>query len=132
MKPRMVCLIALIVSAMLLFTGCGGGDTLFTPITGEDEIAAPAAVEEARGHALDYVISSSRLAGIPSDLDWQLDVKQFEGQYRYSSGGWIMVIWSGETPEANNRIVIINTAENIYWCGYLKSDGDIVDTSFLP
>lgn len=131
MNHRMVCLISLCLSAILLFTGCANTDQSFIPITGQ-ESRIPAAVELARGQVLEYVVSSSGLATALSGLKWQLDDEQFEGEYRFHSGDWLMVIWQADAGEENRRVVIINKAEHVHWCGYVRPDGGVVDTSYMP
>jgi hypothetical protein len=131
MNHRMVCLIALCLSAVLLFTGCAKNDQSLIPITGQ-ESGITAAVEEARGQVLEYVVSSSGLATALSGLEWQLDDRQYEGEYRFRSGNWIMVIWSADADQESQRVVIFNKAENVQWCGYVSPEGVVVDTSYMP
>lgn len=132
MNVKMICQMILFVSAALLFTSCGSADRSFIPVTGADTVTVPAVVELTRGNVLKYVNGSSRFAGAPSELEWQLDEEQFDGGYRYRSGDWLMVIWYGDAETQNQRIVLMNMAENIYWCGYVGQDGEVVDTSFEP
>ena len=127
MRTRMVCLFILCLSVTLLLAGCADSEQAVVPVTGA-ESAIPAAVVSAHESVLKYVSSSSQPGSIPSNLDWKPAEKQTEGQYRYGSDGWVMVIWPGE----NQRVVIINKTENIYWCGYMKPDGSVVDVSYLP
>jgi hypothetical protein len=127
----MGCLMALCLSAVLLFTGCGNTDQSFIPITGQ-ESGIPAEVELARGQVLEYAASSSRLATALSGLDWQLDDRQYAGEYRFHSGDWIMVIWRADADRENQRVVIFNKAERVQWGGYISPDGGVVDTSYMP
>jgi hypothetical protein len=132
MNIKIIYRVSLIVPAILLFTGCGGTDKSFIPVTGADEVTVPAMVELTRGNVLKYLSAFSRLATVPSNTEWQPTEKQFDGQYRYRSGDWLMVIWYGGAGAENQRIVLINAAENIYWCGYVGPEGKVVDTSFEP
>jgi hypothetical protein len=133
MKTRMFCLIVLFVPAVLLFSGCGGVDNKsFIPVTSVDEITVPAAVEQIRENVLKVVGASSRLATDPSVLEWQLADEEFNGEYRYTSGDWLMVIWPEQDGRENHRIVIMNKTDNAYWCGYVTPDSEVVDTSFMP
>jgi hypothetical protein len=127
----MVCLIALCLSAVLLFTGCANTDQSFIPITSEKS-RIPAAVELARGQVLEYAVSSSRLATALSGLDWQPDDRQYDGEYRFHSGDWLMVIWRADADQENQRVVIFNKAEHVQWGGYVSPDGGVVDTSYMP
>jgi len=131
MNHRMVCLMALCLSAVLLFTGCAMNNEALIPNTGQ-ESRIPTAVEEARGQVLEYVVSSSGLAAAMSGLEWQLDNRQYAGEYRFHSGDWIMVIWRADADQENQRVVIFNKAERVQWCGYISPDGGVVDTSYMP
>jgi hypothetical protein len=117
---------------VLLLTGCQPENKASTiPVTGGENISAPAVVHLARDNALEYVISSSRLATIPPATDWQLEGDRSpDGEYRFRSGDWLMIVRLANGNE-NQQIMIINQIEGLYWCGCVKPDGTMVDTSLL-
>ena len=127
MNHRIIQLFSLCMPAILLFAGCAPKDKPFMPVTGA------AMVEQARKNVLEYVISSSRLATAPPSADWQLDQwEPLEGEYRFRSGDWLMVIWLANADQENQRVVIINKVESAYWCGHVQPDGHVVDNSYTP
>ena len=132
MNKRVVRFLALCLPAVLLFAGCRSADQTLISATGAEDIPIPAMVEQARDKVLEYVISSSRLAAAPSGTDWQLDRGEHsEGEYRFRSGDWLMVIWLADAQEGNQRVVVINKAEKVSWCGYVEPDGHVVDTAYI-
>src|SRR5512139_2376811 len=97
MNDRIIQLFALCLPAILLFAGCAPKDKTSIPVTGAED-AIPAQVEQARVNVLEYVISSSRLANIPPNTDWQFDNrKQLEGEYHFLSGDWLMIVRAADT-----------------------------------
>lgn len=132
MKPGTICLLLACISAILLSTSCGGSGKPFIPVTGGDEVPVPAAIKAACGNVLEYAGSSSCLKSALPDLDWALDDVQYQGQYRYRSGDWLMVIWPATAGRDDLRVVIMNKKEDAYWCGYVEPGGEVVDTSFMP
>jgi hypothetical protein len=123
MNHRFVCVLFLCLSVTLILTGC-------IPVTGTED-SVPASVTQTQDTILTYLTTSSRLAPIPPSMDWQLDsVEQLEGEYHFHSGDWHMVIHLANGTHENQQIVIINLTKNAYWCGYLKSDGQVVDTTY--
>jgi len=131
MHRSTICLIILCLGAVVVLTGCGGTDRTLVPVTGVGS-TVPSVIEAARGTVWEYVRSSSRVTGVPADLEWQLDEEQYAGEFRYRSGDWLMVIWPTVSPEGNQRVVIFNPFEDAYWGGYVTPGGDVVDTSCTP
>jgi hypothetical protein len=131
MNHRIVCL-PLCLLAILLLTGCLPKDQPPIPVTGAEEASISALTELARENVLEYVISSSRVATAPpSSADWQLDgEQQLNGEYRFCSGDWTMLVWLADAQEKNQRVIIINKVENVAWRGYVKPDGHVVDTAY--
>ena len=131
MNRRVVRFLVLCLPVLLLFAGCQSEDKSIIPVTGKDSPIVPAQVELAHENVLEYVISSSRIADIPSSENWQLNHdKQTEGEYRFSSTTWLMIVWSADDQEENQKVVIQNQAKHAFWCGYVRPDGHVVDTSY--
>lgn len=131
MNHRSICLIIHCLTGVLVFTGCGSADRTLIPATGAGS-TVPSVIEAARGTVWEYVRSSSRISGVPADLEWQLDEEQYAGEIRYRSGGWCMVIWPAASAKGNQRVVIFNPSEDVYWGGYVTPGGVVVDTSSTP
>jgi hypothetical protein len=124
-------LFTLCMPVVLLLAGCQPKLKTFVPVTGVKETTLPALVEQSRASVLEYVLSSSRLATLPSEADWQLDTSQAsEGLYRFRSGDWLIMIWLADADKGNQRVIILNKAENASWGGYVTPDGHVVDTSY--
>lgn len=131
MNKRVGRFLALCLPILLLFAGCQPADKSVIPVTGGESAPVPAQVEMARENILEYVISSSRLATAPPSADWQLDGgEQREGEYRFRSGDWLMVIWLVDSQEGKQRVIIVNKVEKASWCGYVEPDGHVVDTAY--
>ncbi len=132
MNNRFVRLLSLCVVMAFLLAGCQPDERSMIPITGADTVSMPALVGQARDHVLEYVVSSTRLAGVPASTEWQLSAEtEAVGEFHFQSGDWRMVIHLAETPEENLHVIIFNQAESAHWCGYVKSDGQVVDTALL-
>jgi hypothetical protein len=131
MNHRLVCL-PLCLLAILLLTGCQSKDQPLIPVTGAENESISALTELARNNVLEYVISSSRVANAPpSSAEWQLDDgQQLNGEYRFRSGDWTMLVWPADANEENQRVMIINKIEKVAWCGYVAPDGHVVDTAY--
>jgi hypothetical protein len=131
MSHRNVLLFVLCIPPILLLGGCLPNRQFVIPVTGEETAPVPALVEMAEENVLEYLISSSRLAIAPPGTDWQLDDgERPEDEYRFHSGDWLMVVWFDDAADAKQRVVIINKVEKASWCGYVESDGKVVDTSY--
>ena len=116
----------------MLLAGCLHNDQFVIPVTGKEDTAVPVLVEMAKENVLGYLISSSRLATDPPDTDWQLDQEeQQEGVHRFHNGDWLMAIWFNDANDERSRVVIMNKVKNISWCGYVESDGHVVDTAWI-
>jgi hypothetical protein len=117
---------------VILFSlGCQSPKQELIPITGDVNSPAPEQIKLARDNVLEYIISSSRLADIPGSAEWQLDIeRQVNGQYFFHSGNWLMIVWAADADNENKQVVIHNKAENIFWCGYVKPNGQVKDTSY--
>lgn len=115
----------------LLLTACQPKAQKLLPVTGVEEVslAGPAAL--ARDYVLEYILSSSRLAHLPSGADWHLDAaEKSEGEYHFRSGDWLMLIRSAGVGESIQRVMIINPVEKASWTGYVTADGKVVDTAY--
>jgi|GEM_PF-3236463 len=126
-------LFSLCFAAALLLAGCQSQsqERTFLPITGGEEVARPAAVEIVRTQVLDYLLSSARLPGIPPSADWQPESGEApEGEYRFRSGDWLMMIRSATTENDNQQVLLINEADRATWSGYITPDGRLVDTAY--
>lgn len=106
--------------AVLLLTGCQPQIQKLLPITGVEEVSLAAPAELARESVLQYILSSSRLE----------TGKQAEGEYRFRSGDWLMLIRSADTGDAIQKVLIINPVEKASWTGYVTADGHVVDTAY--
>lgn len=124
MNQRMLCLFILIVLSALGLVGCASGQQA----SNFKGVVLPVAVKSAQANVLEYVTSTSRLSSVPASGDWQLDKNSSSnGNYRFISGSWLMIIF----PAANagmQQIIIMDKAQDVSWCGFIESDGDIVDT----
>ncbi|MBE0669635.1 MAG: hypothetical protein IH588_03525 [Anaerolineales bacterium] len=133
MNHRLVGLLSLCLLVTLLLMGCLPEDPLLISITGLKEFAVPAVVSQSRGDVLAYLTTSARLAAAPPDADWQLEHgQQREGEFHFRSGDWHMTIWLPSSVEGNQHIAILNSSAHAYWCGYVKPNGQVVDTALLP
>jgi hypothetical protein len=119
------------IPVLLWLSGCAGTDQPFLPVT-SGESAVPAVVEAACGNVFEYVSTSSCLTIRPPKTGWVLEEQQSKGEYHYRNGSWDMVIWFSDVHEENQRVVVFNKVERVYWGGYIRQDGTIVDTSYLP
>ena len=125
-------LFSLCFAAALLLAGCQSKpqERTFLPVTGGEEVARPAAVDQAHNQVLDYLLSSARLPGIPPSADWQPESGEMpEGEYHFRSGDWLMMIRS-TTENNNQQVLLINEADRATWSGYITPDGRLVDTAY--
>ena len=124
-------LFALGTSAVLLFSACQSQPKqTFLPITGAEAPALPARVQVARDSVMDYLASSSRLAGLPL-AEWELDTAEAsDTEYRFRSGDWQMLIRHADSVDGNQQIVLFNSVDRSSWTGYVTSDGRVVDTAY--
>ena len=130
MNHRLVSL-PLCLLTILLLTSCQTNDQPLIPVTGAEDASIPMLTQLARENVLEYVISSSRVPTVPSSVEWQLDGgKQLNGEYRFRSGDWVMLVWLADADEENQRVIIINKIENVAWRGYVAPDGHVVDTAY--
>jgi hypothetical protein len=130
MNHRIVCL-TLCLQAILLLTGCLSKEQPLIPVTGAEDASIPVLTKLTRENVLEYVISSSRMATVPPSAGWQLeDGQQLNGEYRFCSGDWVMLVWPADANEENQRVIIINKVENVTWRGYVAPDGHVVDTAY--
>jgi hypothetical protein len=121
----------LCLCAMLLLTGCLPKGQSLIQITGAEVKSSRALIDMAHRNVLDYIISSSRVASIPSSSEWELENRQgTNGEYCFRSGNWTMLVWLADDHQQNQRVIIMNKVENILWWGYVKPDGHVVDTAY--
>jgi hypothetical protein len=131
MNKRAILLLTLCLPVVLFFAGCQPANQSLIPVTGEDFSPVPLQIMLAREHVLEYINSLSRLPSIPPKVMWQLkDDEQPEGEYYFYSGDWLMIVWAADTNKENQQVIILNKAENFYWCGYVQPNGVVKDTSF--
>lgn len=118
------------MAVLLLLVGCQSKAPTILPVTGVQE-AAPAEVILARENVLKYVLSSSRLAGLPKEADWQREMEEeLENEHCFWSGDWHMIIRSADTDDGNRSIIILNKVEHTSWTGYVTPNGHVVDTAY--
>lgn len=133
MNHRPIGALSLCLIAALLLTGCLSEDQMLAPIAGIKEVTVPVLIVQSQNNVLAYVTSSVRLPAVPPSKDWQLERgEQSQGEYHFRSGDWRMTVWLPSSTDGNQHIVIFNSTIHIYWCGYIKPDGLVVDTAFLP
>jgi hypothetical protein len=131
MNHRLVCPSLCLLLALLSLTGCLLREQPLIPFTDTQDASIAALTELVRNNVLDYVISSARVANAPPGAEWKLDDgRQLNGEYRFRSGDWTMLVWPADVHEGNQRVVIINKVENVAWCGYVKPDNHVVDTAY--
>ena len=130
MNHRIVCL-PLCLLAILLLTGCQSKEKPLIPVTGAEDASIPVLTKLARENVLEYVLSTSRVAAAPPNVDWQLDGgKKSNGEYCFRSGDWIMLVRLADANQENQRVIIINKVEKVVWRGYVAPDGHVVDTAY--
>jgi hypothetical protein len=124
-------LFVLCISIVLLLASCRSQAPAFLPVTGGKNATAPMQVELARRNVLKYILSSSRLASLPQDVDWQMEVSErSENEYHFRSGDWLIMIWLPNADGGTQRVVILNPIKKASWTGYVTAEGDVVDTHY--
>lgn len=124
-------LFVLSLSFVLLLTGCRSQAPAFLPVTSGDNVSVPTKAEQARKNVLGYVLSA-RLTNMPMDADWQMEAGQkTEHQYRFKNSDWHILVWLTDTDDGNQHVVILDPKGTACWAGYVKSDGTVVDTSYI-
>lgn len=119
------------IMIVLLLTACQPKAQKLLPVTGSKDISLAAPAELARDNVLGYILSSSRLANLPASTDWQLDAaEQAEGEYRFRSGDWLMLIRLAGEGETNQKVILFNQIQQASWTGYITPDGRVVDTAY--
>ncbi len=131
MSRWMIRLLPVCASVLFLLAGCQPNAQTLIPVTGAEDVSLPEPVALTRANVLDYILSSARLANIPSAGEWKLDDKQgSENEYRFRSGDWLMLISVTETADGNQRVIIFNKVDRASWTGYVTADGRVVDTAY--
>lgn len=126
MNQKVFGLLVLFVFAAFGVVGCVSGQQT----SNLEGVVLPAAVKLAQLNVLEYVTSASRLPAVPSSADWQLDKDtSSNGEYRFYSGSWRMIICPA-VKAGVQQVIITDTAKDASWCGFIEPDGDIVDTCF--
>jgi hypothetical protein len=121
----------LCISIVLLLASCRSQAPAFLPVTGGKNASAPVQVELARRNVLKYILASSRLASLPQDVDWQMEVsEQSENEYHFRSGDWLIMVWLPSADGGTQRVVILNPIKKACWTGYVTAEGDVVDTHY--
>ena len=129
MNQRIWSLFFRYMSAVLIVAGCQSRTQKLVPVTGAEEISLPTRAELVRNNVLDYLLASSRLAGIPARADWQAETgSPTGGESRFRSGDWLMLIRAGE--DGKQEVLLLNDVEQVFWSGYLRPDGGVVDTAY--
>lgn len=117
--------------SLILLSACKSQASKLVPVTGEMKISAPAQVELARNHVLSYLVSSARLANLPRNADWQVEISpRSENEYHFRNGDWVIMIWMADSNDGRQQIVILNNVEDDAWTGYVTVDGEVVDTYY--
>jgi hypothetical protein len=123
-------LFALCMSGLLGLASCQSQAPTILPVTGLQQVA-PAQVILARDNVLEYVLSSSRLAGLPQSADWQLEAGEAsEKEYGFCSGDWQVRVWLADADDGNHTVIIINKVNHTSWTGYVTPKGHVVDTAY--
>ena len=116
---------------LILLSACKPQASHLVPVTGEMKVSAPAQVEMARNHVLNYVVSSARLANLPQNADWQVEISpRSENEYHFRNGNWLIMIWLADPDDGRQRVVILNQVDDDGWTGYITADGEVVDTYY--
>ena len=124
-------LFSLCLCAVLLLTGCQPQIQKLLPVTGVEEVSLAAPAELARESVLQYILSSSRLETLPPSENWQVETgEQTEGEYRFRSGDWLMLIRLAGAGETNQKVILFNQIQQASWTGYVTADGKVVDTAY--
>jgi hypothetical protein len=132
MNHRLMFLVSICIAVIVLIAGCLSESEASIPITGGLDASVPVMVGSARDTVLEYVTSSTRLAAIPSGTEWQLDGgKPVEGEYRFRSSDWLMIVQMAENSDEDQQVMIINQIGGIYWCGCVHPDSTVMETSLL-
>jgi hypothetical protein len=127
MNHRSMFLAFICMAVTFMAAGCMPENKAAIPITGGLDASIPLMVGAARDTVLGYVI---RLAAIPPSAEWQLDDEtSVEGEYRFRSGDWLMIVQMAGDSNEDQRVMLINQLEGIYWCGCVHPDGTVLDTS---
>ena len=133
MKNRLIHCLVLCLLAGGLLAGCQTTEEAIIPVTGADAVPIPARVETVRSNILDYMGASNQLDVLPPATDWELDVTdRKEGEYRFVSGDWFMVIKLANAQQQHEHVFLYNHATDTGWSGYVCTDGHVVDASYMP
>ena len=118
--------------AVLLLGGCQPKpDTSFLPVTGAEDVSLPAEIALARDNVLDYLLASSRLSGLPAKDDWlPAGEESRQGEYRFRSEDWLLVIWPPGQADENQRVILVNSMGKAVWVGHVTPKGQVVDTAY--
>jgi hypothetical protein len=132
MKPRVLCVLAFCLPALLLLTGCLSKDQPSIPDSNTEGAHIPAQVRLARDQVIEYVNDSACLTDVPPVAEWQAE----EGmsprvQYHLRSGDWRMVVWPADSHQGNQRVVLFNPTTDAFWCGYVDPGGQVVNTALV-
>jgi hypothetical protein len=130
MEHKLTCLLLVCALALSLLAACSGSDEPVILDTGGTGALVPADVEAARSEALEYVLSVSRLAALPLVESWQSEAGTAPvGEYHFTSAEWHMVVRAAEPSSGRLHVVIASADGRAFWCGYVKPDGGVVETS---
>jgi hypothetical protein len=131
MNPKVIRLLVIFTCAALVLSGClpdpqashlGAGAVLYT---------VPDLVRSEQKSVLEYLTTSSRLTSLPPSAAWSLDKATVtDGEYRFCSGDWLMIIYQAAADDGEQQVVIIDTVHDSSWCGYIKPDGQIIDSCY--
>ena len=113
------------VSAALILTAC----TSLNPGSTTDN-SLPDLVKLQQENILEYVSASpSHLDLVPSISNWRWEGSgRTNGEYRFSSGSWLMVILPANLEGGDQEVLIIERGSHTSWCGRISPDGEIEDT----
>lgn len=118
---------AFFVSAALILSAC---TSLNLGNTADNSL--PDLVKLQQENILEYVTASpSHLELVPSISNWQWEgAGRTNGEYRFSSGSWLMVILPAHQEGGDQEVLIIERSSDASWCGKIQPDGTVIDTCY--
>ena len=131
MNRWMLGLLTVCFVVVLILTACQPKARTLLPVTGGQEVSLPAPAALARDSALEYILSSSRLAILPPGTDWEwVQGEHLSQEYHFRNGDWLMMVMLADGHDPRQRIILLNNVEKISWSGYITPEGRLVDTAY--
>lgn len=129
MSPKSIRLFALIAFVVPFFTGCLPKGQI-SDLDAEAKNSTSERMKLTQMNVLEHLISAHQVS-VPPIEEWQAEAgMRSNGEYRFRSGGWKMMIVP-IAGEGNQRVVIIDPENGTFWCGFVEPDGDIADTCLM-